>query len=262
MSCLNNMSNSLENVSGKSSSALQSKKRKKNSSTKTQNHHPTLKGISKKSKKSVSQKVKWIEKPLDKIIAGIDMSLNSPALSILNPMTKTMNLYYCKQRLNDSNFFVVINEGPFLGWTMNVTCLTIEFKENQNGLERFQRYKAVVELLVSKIPENIIIGIENYSHESVKSYAATTLMELGGVLRLLVNEKHPTRVYEFSPKHVKKVWSNNGNADKAGMYFAYTKYELPSLLTNLNMKKIIHPIDDLVDSLAVVASVIDEMNFE
>ena len=66
--------------------------------------------------------------------------------------------------------------------------------------------------------------------------------------------------YEIAPSQAKKIWSGKGNAKgKTPMYEAYTdRYKMPVIEPIIGMKpgSIRHPVDDIVDSIAIAVSTI------
>jgi Holliday junction resolvasome RuvABC endonuclease subunit len=130
--------------------------------------------------------------------------------------------------------------------------------------QRMQRYLRHVSQLLGILctlthPEQrsrTRVAIEHYSFQSQNTRATSMLIELGTVLRLMLHH-HQFQPREIAPTLVKRLFSGRGHAQKEDMYEAYrSRFYLPSLfeligLTEADYKKIPHPIEDLVDALAV-----------
>jgi len=145
-----------------------------------------------------------------------------------------------------------------------------EDKRFRFSLFRFERYEARLQSLLALIGENKsqdkVVGLEGYSFYSRATQADTALKELGGCLRRsLCHMKHT--IMEIPPSTVKKIFSGSGKADKNEMYSSYRQiYDLPDLFTLLSLgeeqpyletdKTIPHPIEDMVDALAVAMATI------
>lgn len=107
------------------------------------------------------------------------------------------------------------------------------------------------------------VGIEGYSFFSSDNSAATSLKELGGIIRFKLGEMgHP--IMEIPPGVVKKVFSGNGQATKRQMLQAFTgshyhlpnPYDLLNITDNGHIKDVAHPIEDLVDALGAALSLL------
>lgn len=191
------------------------------------------------------------------------MSLNSPAVCVLRPTMKTLTLFYFKQRLSDKgSVSTVTDDGPFQGWSLHIHCIChADMGPKPYALPRFNRIEAAADAILKVVPRNAVIGLEGYSFSSMPTEADTTLKELGSLLRMGLCKLDPVSIRELPPTSVKKEWSRSGRADKCEMYAAYVRYGLPLLEPLLGMKPskvgcktLRHPIDDLVDSIAVAVT--------
>jgi len=103
--------------------------------------------------------------------------------------------------------------------------------------------------------DDTVVGIEHYSFMSKNTNATSILIELGSLLRgLLLTRGH--KILEIPPTTVKNMFSDSGRASKDDMYAAYLEFfHLPSLYSLLGLKdnytSVPHPIEDIVDSMAV-----------
>lgn len=184
----------------------------------------------------------------------------------------------------------------FHGWLVRTTVIeewpdpegTFPFH-----LPRLARYETRIQSLLGLIGENrpeqpMVVGLEHYAFAAGATRGDSTLKELGGILRRqLCHMKH--RVLEIVPSQVKRIFCQKGDAKKKDMYRAYRDlYHLPDLMALLHIQPgdtslvaeppkkkkkpakaplktasvpkdpddVPHPVEDLVDALAVALSVI------
>jgi hypothetical protein len=244
------------------------KKMKKNPQKPAGLLHPNMKNL-----KIPSFQIWWKKLRQERrIICGIDMSLTNPGLCLLNPVMKTIHLFCFRNRKKESSglSYITHSSSPFKDWTLEISVLE-EREEDQPSLFafslfRFSRYEERLQKLLSLIGDNMkqdkLVGIEGYSYNSKSTQADTFLKELGGCLRLsLCRMKH--NIMEIPPSTIKKIFSTQGQSTKNDMYKAYQeKFYLPDLFSLMNIgkveefKDVPHPIEDLIDSLAVALSVL------
>lgn len=158
---------------------------------------------------------------------------------------------------------------PFHKWLLEISLIEPNPWPKNASLFRFDRYEGKLRQLWAIMGSNAqkgkVIGVEGYSYNARATEADTKLKELGGCLRrqLCLNQHE---VMEIPPSTAKKVFTGDGRATKEKMYqTARTTFGLPNLFTLLNIssdhtldhqvmhdgKKVPHPVDDLVDSLAI-----------
>jgi len=167
---------------------------------------------------------------------------------------------------------LIPSNSPFPHWLFELTLLEEPvLPVTQFSLYRFNKYdvrlRALLSILGDNREGNKIVGIEGYSYYSQASQADTILKELGGCLRMnLCYAGH--QILEIPPSAVKKIFSGDGKSNKNKMYrHGRNDYGLPDLFRLMNIgeerdcmadpaKDIPHPIEDLVDSLAVTLSLL------
>lgn len=213
-------------------------------------------------------------------IIGIDMSLSNPGLCVMDPTLRTIHLYCFRNRKKETVATSYLDQpgSPFHHWLVEVTILE-DPVNHENGkrrfdfsLFRFERYENRIQALMAVIGDNRkknkLVGIEGYSFKSKATQAETALKELGGCLRRsLCHFQH--EIMELPPSTVKKIFSGVGKSDKNEMYRCYREtYRLPDLFKCMNIaasdqvylddpeKNIPHPIEDMVDALAVALSLL------
>lgn len=198
-------------------------------------------------------------KQLDKIIYGIDMSMTNPGMAELDAVKQVIRMYFFQNRRQEHNGYTSF----WNGWTLFVYCIPSEKSEDKEfRVDRYMnRIRALLAIIGDNSQKNKLIGIEHYSYGSMSTMSTTRLYELGGCLRMWLHALHH-QVMEIPPSTIKKLFSKHGQAKKERMLKAYQEeWKLPNLfpLIGLNADKYKHPphpIEDMVDSVAVVFSMI------
>lgn len=199
-------------------------------------------------------------------VAGIDMSLNNPGVCILKKSLRHIHFYFVRNRLKDTTAFepILNPDSIFDNWMIFYHCLEHDSSnsslspqdEKQTANSRASEYSARIKQLVAvlHVHRPDVVAIENYSFHASGS-SASKLYELGGCLRMFLNAFHYPMV-EYSPTQVKKQFTGRGNATKSDMYRVYTDtYKMPDMYPTFSLRSdqsVPHPIEDLVDSFAVV----------
>jgi len=169
------------------------------------------------------------------IIAGIDYSLNGPAVCIFDGK-KDFSFQNCK-----------------LYFLTNVRKYSNTFFNNIHGKlfeeydQECQRYDTISDWVM-----DIVIGCDQISIEDYAYSAQGRVFHIAentGILKYkLYQASIPVDV--VSPSHVKKIATGKGNADKQGMYDAFLKetgIPLHKIITP-NKKDIGNPVSDIIDS--------------
>lgn len=174
------------------------------------------------------------------IIAGIDYSMNSPAMVLFNTETnKPIGVYAVKQKKR------MVSHDPILTLFEPVT-------DYKNDIDRFDQ---LANKFVDVLKEHNVteVGLEGYAYRSVG--AVYTIGECIGMLKynLLKNNINLTI---FQPTEVKKHMTGKGNANKTAMFNSYTsRDDYIDFLKILNLEKrgenIPGPIDDIVDAITI-----------
>lgn len=169
------------------------------------------------------------------IIAGIDYSLNGPAVCVFNGSE-----YFAFERCN---FYFLTN----------VKKNATNFLKNIHGRlfddyeEECERYDTISDWVMS-----LIIGCEQIALEDYAFSAQGRVIHIAentGILRYKCYQNSiPIEV--VSPSHVKKIATGKGNADKLQMYQAFfkeTNIPLKDIISP-NKKDIGNPVSDIIDS--------------
>jgi Holliday junction resolvasome RuvABC endonuclease subunit len=203
------------------------------------------------------------------------MSLSNPGLTKLDIGLKTITFYFFRNRkCEHGTILKILNpKSLFYNWTLRIICIehfTDDKMSSFGALHKSNRYLAKVSKLVSYIGENdgnTIVGIEGYSFSFgfKKTSSQSTLMELGGIIRMLLST-HGHCTIELSPSNVKNLFCGIGNAKKLQMYECYqNRFHLPKMELLIGLKsdknKLSNPIEDLVDSFAVAISLLGSFDF-
>lgn len=177
---------------------------------------------------------------MSKFVVGIDYSLTSPAICVLN-MDGSISLMHCfgkpKQQGTIGN--IIVSAYPI-------------FNSPQ------QRYSQLALWSLKTIPKDSIIRIEGYSYGSVGKHFQ--IAENCGVLKQTLWQNN--FLFEtVAPTAVKKYATGKGNANKELMYESFVEKTNIGLkeLFNLKGEKIPSPVSDLVDAYFIAKSVLDNI---
>jgi Holliday junction resolvasome RuvABC endonuclease subunit len=127
------------------------------------------------------------------------------------------------------------------------------------------RYLSKVLKMMNCIGDNsqndTIVGIEGYafSFGFHKTSSQSTLMELGGILRMYLSMYNHV-ITELSPSNVKKLFTGIGKSKKQDMYNCFQeRFYLPKIEPLIGIKtnfKLSNPVEDIVDSFAIAIGMI------
>ena len=182
------------------------------------------------------------------IVAGIDYSLNGPAVAVFDT-SKTFNyenvdIYY----LTGTKKYV-INDKTLQG------DLLMEQPDN------FHRYEYLKNWVYDKLEECEFVIIENYSYGS-KGSSIFNLAESTGITKQKLWSKN-IQVEVVPPKAIKKFYTGSGNASKSDMYKQFKSETKIDLVTLFDYQKaeIVSPISDVCDSWAILKYGLDVYDF-
>jgi len=172
------------------------------------------------------------------IIAGIDYSLNGPAICVFNSdegfTFNNCSFYYLTDTKNLAKTFLSRIHGKLFE-TYNHDC---------------ERYDTISEWAVEMCQGCEQVAIEGYAYAA--KGRVFNIAENTGLLKYkFFQQSVPIDV--IAPSVVKKLATGKGNADKTAMHDAFvkeTKHNLFNLITP-NRKGIGNPISDIVDSYYV-----------
>jgi len=204
------------------------------------------------------------------VVFGIDMSLSNPGVCRMDMQSHTLELVYWRNRHKERGRIVRIDNpvSPFYGWVVKTICFERPYRDDDrkdcaHRMARFaRRLRPLLAYIARDDPCITRVGIEHYSFGSAPNRAASMLMELGGCLRLHLDQLGYDRVTEIAPSKVKRVFGGQGRANKNDMY----KVCCDQYLQSIDLHQLIgieqhvyanvpHPVEDMVDALAVAWSV-------
>jgi len=171
------------------------------------------------------------------VIAGIDYSLNSPAMFIMpNGATK----------FNEGYSFFLTSKKKFNSTFANIRGDIMPIYNSEQ-----QRYDVISEYFVDLIIDYKVdfVMIEGYSMGSTGS-RVFNIGEHGGVLKHKLY-KEDIKFDVIAPTSVKKFATGKGNAKKSAMYDNFIESCGVDLEAILQSKKMANPISDIVDSFFI-----------
>jgi len=172
------------------------------------------------------------------IIAGIDYSLNGPAICVMDTSYsfefQNCNFYFLSDIKKYSKTFLHNIHGE-------------NFKEYNEESERYDSISDWVMGIVAGIDQ---VALEGYAYSA--QGRVFNIAENTGILKYkLWQSQIPVEV--IPPTRVKKFASGKGNSDKLSMYEAFTKETSIPLMDVISpdKSKISNPVSDIVDAFYI-----------
>jgi crossover junction endodeoxyribonuclease RuvC len=171
------------------------------------------------------------------IIAGIDYSITSPAVTLFNTDDGEFSFDLCK--------CIYVNVKPSIQM------------ENVRGFvyprweQSIERYHSLAELVAV---ESDCYFIEDYSFAS--NGLTFSIGENGGVLKHYIYQKYGKNVNVLAPSTIKKFATGKGNAKKEDMFEAFEKDS--KVFSEYDKLKGKSPLADIVDSYFITKKVVIE----
>lgn len=173
------------------------------------------------------------------IIAGIDYSITSPSICILDTVTREIKFY----SLTSSNKALKNNTAQNIFLT--------RYPDWDTDTERYDAISGwAISVLNEMKPE--AIAIEGYSMGS-RTGLICNLAENCGLLKYKMY-KAGFQFVNFAPTQIKKIFTGKGNAKKEEVVSAVEKELDINFATLLGVKEMAKPIDDIADSYAIVTT--------
>lgn len=180
------------------------------------------------------------------LIAGIDYSLNGPAICVFNGNDDFV--------FEKCNFYFLTNTKKY-GTTLFRNVHGQLFDDYE---EECERYDTISDWVMRIIVGCDQIGLEDYAYGA--QGRVFHIAENTGILKYKCYQSSiPIEV--FSPSYVKKLATGKGNSDKPAMYDAFLKetgIPLQGIICP-NKKDIGNPVSDIVDSYYVCKSLFTQI---
>jgi Holliday junction resolvasome RuvABC endonuclease subunit len=194
------------------------------------------------------------------IHVGLDLSLISPGIAILNTTTGFWSLFAFTQRVREHKF-------NYQGTTASITLLpaipNFPLTTNEERYEHIRRHivDIILDPYIKETTADVVIGIECYAFGAKNSGSSYKLQELGGVLKHSLWQKAPHWRREIiPPTQWKKKTMDNGRATKADVV-AYVETHGPYIplldvlgLVPTKNGDIPCPVQDLADAVCICLS--------
>lgn len=180
---------------------------------------------------------------LNKNMLAIDLSLNSPGIVVKHETG--YSAYFFPTRKRDR------------GFCKEQDGFSLQALPPLESKELYHRYDLVVRAIMDAAARHGVkrAVLEGYSFGS-QSSSVSKLYELGGILRHAL-WKAGIPFEEHAPATVKKCFAGSGRADKLQMWAAFREKGFPDLLAMMGLvagKDVPHPVQDVVDSVALLES--------
>lgn len=191
-------------------------------------------------------------------IIGIDFSINSTAVSILN--CDDLHVFSFVPNLQKGKAAYKIHENLEPEIKL-VSYDKLEYTKNsiEDQKIKLKNAESLVEQIINQISSfsPIEIRIEGFSYAS-KGNSFIDLIVFNTYLKVKLIDKYGHIISVIPPKTLKKSYTGNGNATKCDMLrkFINEEIELSKKISQLNIVKeeefkIQKPIDDIVDAFAL-----------
>jgi hypothetical protein len=218
------------------------------------------------------------------MLAGIDFSLNSTAISIANEnneiiffnLYNTVKRYNGKKDINLKEFTSNYSELKILNEIngVNIVPFTIEWNKGNNynskQQTKFNKFQEHVQNItncfresIGSRPNNKLFALEGYSYNS-QTKSLIDIAECTSLLKLELSiYSTDNNVNIFSPSEIKKTATGKGNSPKLNLFYSFLeekdkriKYLQQSINNNystfLKREIVTSPLDDLIDSYYVL----------
>ena len=179
------------------------------------------------------------------IILGLDLSLSSPGISVIDKSTGIIHTYFYPQRKRELNFV-------FKSELFNIIALC-PFDSN---LCLYQKYHRICQDIIDVISGHQVefVMLEGYSFGSTNSSSMSKLYELGGIVRYHISVLG-IPFEDIAPTSLKKQFTGSGKAQKEDMYQTFISKNLPNLKRIFKVEQcngVPTPVQDIVDSVALI----------
>lgn len=182
-------------------------------------------------------------------VAGIDLSLRCPAITVLQPTTEQGFLV----RFKECQSFYLTNVQKYIINTPNITGTLFGAWGSDS-----ERCETIAEWVIDVLKKNNVraVGLEDYAYSRAQS-SLTPLAENVGILKYFLYKNNIT--YDlYSPSSIKKCATGKGNAKKEQMRDAFYQdnpdFDIMKEFGKKPTDKVISPIHDIIDSYYICLS--------
>lgn len=145
----------------------------------------------------------------------------------------------------------------------DVTVITYE--RTDDNLKDGQRVGKIIADNIKELQriwkdDELVVAKEDYAYSAQWNTLVQLVEHSSLVVYTLENELGCT-IHKYAPKHIKKVFTNNGNANKSNMHNAFCRLDLKGPFHNFckQWDKEQKHVNDLVDAFAVLYTLKSEM---
>jgi hypothetical protein len=204
---------------------------------------------------------------------GIDYSYKSPSWSIFDG--NEYFSYFIAQRVREEGVhFTLKSAATHAPLSVHVAAALGMMPKEVSAVDRNHRLATIVLKTIEHHRNTRVLRTDQvhcaiersaYGYGKVGMSSMSDLQECAGVLKNYLFRADYAHVDEISPGSIKKLWTTKGNAGKPQMLQQYMhRYGLPDPcsalafaecvdFTDSDLRKVPKPVEDLVDSLALVA---------
>jgi Holliday junction resolvasome RuvABC endonuclease subunit len=181
-------------------------------------------------------------------VAGVDLSLNCPAICIVPPTSKPEFIL----PFNICKAYYLTNKTKYAVQKHNINGTLFGAWANDT-----ERYETIAEWVIEVLKSNNVkhVGLEDYAYSKYSSI--TALAENMGILKYFLHNNNIS--YDlYSPSSIKKCATGKGNAKKEQMRDAFyqdTDFDIQGVFERKPTDKPVSPVNDIVDAYYLALSV-------
>ena len=180
---------------------------------------------------------------------GIDFSLNSPCVSILDTKNKDcITISFCRKKRPQFAYRRIV--GADRGYYTFESSVLVTPEPESDTRKFYYTANAIVNGIRRTGCTEGEVLVEGYSYNSTNQ--AFRIGEATGILKLQLH-RYGYEVEVVPPTVVKKFATGKGNADKGAMYEAYREYTGLDLNKELGLVAGKSPCSDIVDSYYIAS---------
>jgi Holliday junction resolvasome RuvABC endonuclease subunit len=184
---------------------------------------------------------------------GIDMSVNSPGIAVLQDNILTAWFYPHRKREIGFNRVSDVKHTDVKQLRV-VAFPGSPLTDEPDFWTKAKRIATDLRGIIQGLTGPVEIQMEGYAFDAISS-SATKIHELGGVVKYQL-AMQGIQWIEIAPTSLKKKFTGNGKADKVLMLETFIQMGFPDLMEYFSLSstggKIPNPVQDIVDASALV----------